>query len=806
MSDDGSLGALADDPDDRAALESLLEADEASDTWTFDEVSVDTGRFGRFVETGIVEKDGSGYRLADPGAVRSAVENGHATGDGADSSARGPSAGSLTGGVDAPSLSSDRLPAIVSGQSTTRLPAVVGVLAVVTLFVWTRAYIYPRVFRDGNVVLTANDPYAYRFLVESLLQGTAEGVGFGATGEPLFVATMWLGSVLLGGAQNAVGFVLAWYPVVAAVLTGALVYLIGARVLGDRRVGAVAAVSLALIPGYAFRTSLGFGDHHAFDYLWLTATVAVLAWTVTVEADDPFATENVRAGTLLGLCLAAQTLAWEGSPLLLLPVAGYLAVAVPFDVDADRSPLRANASVLLGTGVAAVVVSGAHLALGWHRFEVAVVPVLLFVGSLGLAGVGELVRRRKLSPRAVVAAEIGAPVVGLVVLGVVLPALVQDLLSGIVFLLFDSNIAEKESAFTAGRAFGLELLGPFILLALPIVVWGTFRAILDDRQWLVLSVYGWWLLFLTVLQLRFAGHLAPLLALFSGLFVVWILARFGLTAMPTPILRASDGDDRQSGDSQSPDSDARWAGRDSLTIRSGVATLVVVALVVGVSGFYLPDEVEGGVVEDEAYHTATWIGEYADEEGLTYPENYVFSRWGVNRMYNYFANGESRSYGRAQNNYRAFVFNDSSARWYDELENDTGFVVIEQLPRRSGTTQRHLYITYGSRWAEEEYDAVSHYRAVYASSTTRKKVFALVPGATVTGTAPPNATVEARTTVEIPNDSFLYRQQDETGADGEYRLVVPYPAEYEVTAGNETWAVTVSKNAVRNGTTVRASR
>ena len=801
MSDDGSLDA-PDDSDDRAALEALLEVDEASDTWTFDEVSVDTGRFGRFVETGVVEKAGSSYRLADPDAVRSAIENGHPTGDGADSSTRGPSAGSLADSVDASSLSSDRLSAVVSQLSATRLPTVVGVLAVVALFVWTRAYIYPGVFRDGNVVLTANDPYAYRFLVESLTQGTAEGVSFETTGEPLFVATMWLGSVLLGGGQDAVGLVLAWYPVVAALFTGAVVYLIGARVLRDGRVGAVAAVSLALVPGYAFRTSLGFGDHHAFDYLWVTATVAVLAWTVTVETDDPFATENVRSGALLGLCLAAQTLAWEGSPLLLLPVAGYLAVAVPFDVEADRPPLRANAPVLLGTGVAAVVVLSAHLALGWQRLEVAVVPVLLVAGGLGVAGVGEFVRRRELSPRAVAATEVGGPVVGLVVLSIVLPSLVQDLVSGILFLLFDSNIAEKESAFTAGRAFGLELLGPFVLLALPVLFWGTLRAILDDRQWLALSVYGWWLLFLTVLQLRFAGHLAPLLALFSGIFIVRVLARFDLTAVPTPVGNA-DGPNREN--SQSPEPDGRWFAFDSLTIRSGVATLVVVALVVGVSGFYLPDEVEGGVVGDEAYQTATWIGSYADEQGLSYPENYVFSRWGVNRMYNYFANGESRSYGRAQNNYRAFVFNDSSTRWYDQLENDTGFVVIEALPRQSGTIQRHLYITYGSRWSEEGYDAVSHYRAVYASSSTQKKVFTLVPGARITGTAPPNTTVEARTTVEIPNDSFLYRQQDETGADGEYRLVVPYPAEYEVTAGNETWSVSVSENAVQNGTTVRAS-
>ncbi|MFC7197224.1 hypothetical protein ACFQL4_25595 [Halosimplex aquaticum] len=130
------------------------------------------------------------------------------------------------------------------------------------------------------------------------------------------------------------------------------------------------------------------------------------------------------------------------------------------------------------------------------------------------------------------------------------------------------------------------------------------------------------MLFLTALQIRFAAHLATLLVVFSGIGVVWILARADLTALPTPVQRArgdtdrnAGGENRQSRESRSHAGGARWVDPDSRTVRSGVTTLLVVALVVGVSGFYLPGEVEGGVIEDETYHTATWMDGYGEERG-----------------------------------------------------------------------------------------------------------------------------------------------------------------------------------------------
>jgi dolichyl-diphosphooligosaccharide--protein glycosyltransferase len=64
------------------------------------------------------------------------------------------------------------------------------------------------------------------------------------------------------------------------------------------------------------------------------------------------------------------------------------------------------------------------------------------------------------------------------------------------------------------------------------------------------------------------------------------------------------------------------------------------------------------------------------------------------------------------------------------------------------------------------------------------KTFERVPGATVEGTAPENTTVTARIRMSPvgQNSSFVYRQQAETGPDGEFTMTLPYSS-----TGYEEW-------------------
>ena len=188
--------------------------------------------------------------------------------------------------------------------STSR--ALVAALAVVVLLRLTPV---TDVYQSGAVVLSGNDPYAYRYAVEQLVQGNAapwslpDGV---ATGEPLLVVTLWLGAVFLGGSQWATDTVIAWYPVVSALLTALLVYGIATRASGDPRVGLAAVLLLATIPMHGIRTSVGFADHHAFDYVFLVLTVYALVGIVQ-SANRPHLTD----ASLLAVGLAGQLLAWE---------------------------------------------------------------------------------------------------------------------------------------------------------------------------------------------------------------------------------------------------------------------------------------------------------------------------------------------------------------------------------------------------------------------------------------------------------------------------------------------------------------
>jgi len=64
------------------------------------------------------------------------------------------------------------------------------------------------------------------------------------------------------------------------------------------------------------------------------------------------------------------------------------------------------------------------------------------------------------------------------------------------------------------------------------------------------------------------------------------------------------------------------------------------------------------------------------------------------------------------------------------------------------------------------------------------KIFERVPGATVEGTGPADATVTAAVEMEMPNanQTFMYRQHAETGPDGEFTMTLPYS-----TTGYENW-------------------
>jgi dolichyl-diphosphooligosaccharide--protein glycosyltransferase len=157
--------------------------------------------------------------------------------------------------------------------------------------------------------------------------------------------------------------------------------------------------------------------------------------------------------------------------------------------------------------------------------------------------------------------------------------------------------------------------------------------------------------------------------------------------------------------------------------------------------------------------------------------------------------GESRSYEYARTQYPELLRANTEQLWYERLRDRVGFVVYGGIVGPPGSISERL-AAYGSRTRNAS--GLAHFRAVYISPNEQYRVFTLVPGATITGTATPNAELTALTTVEISNQRIQYNRRVQTGPDGRYNLTVPYPGTYQI--GNQT--VTVASDAVHNGTQV----
>jgi dolichyl-diphosphooligosaccharide--protein glycosyltransferase len=770
MSDERGPDALLEDrPELEAALESVLAVDDAADGWTFDDIDIDSGEFGELVSRGVVEKDGNGeYRVADPAAVRAAL-------GGETTEASG------TEGFDL-SLS---LPDVE--------PRDIGLLAAALAAVaFARAYVIGSVYRGGDIVLSGNDPYYYRYWVEQVNAETGGAVDFGSLtvlpdsiliSEPLMVAALWWLAELLGGTAQSIGHVLAWYPVASAVVSAVFVYLLAVRTTGDQRVGLASVLFLGIIPGHALRTSLGYADHHAFDYPWLGLTALALVVIATTAQDRA----SLRAvipwagGALLGAGVAGQVLAWDAGPLLVVPVGFIVLGKTLLDVDAGRSPLVVNLPVLAGTGLAAGVVWTIHTLWGWHTGLVASTPALLFAGVVGVVATAEMATRLGATSRQLAGIDAAGFVLAIVVGRTVFTEQWNEAFARTDALFRSDAIAETYGLFNPGTLGFLLLFGFALVLALPAMVWGVKRAVDGRADWLVLGVYGWYFLVLAGIQVRFVGELATFAAVFAGYAFVWIAVRVEVARPLVP---------------------GQETVRTHIPEPRTLALVGLLFLLFGSLGFVqVPVKTGQVTVSDGQYQTAVAIEADADARGLEYPENYVLSIWGDARMYNYFVNGESSGYGYAQSTYAEFLNGVDGDEWYERMRGRVGYVVTtDQTGAGPQTMQTRLHEGYASRTGQTT--GLGHYQAVFESESGSHRAFALVPGATVTGTAAPNATVTATTTASIPNAEFEYTRRTQAAANGSYELTLANPGNYTVETGNETGTVTVNETAVRNGTTI----
>lgn len=817
---------LEERPELEGAVRRVVETEEAADgSWTFHDADVDSGAFGELVSRGIVEKVDGDYRVPDVEPVRAALAGEPADGGG--------SAG-------ASSFRPDALPDWrgLASRPWARPRALAGLAAALLVVFLMRITQYRSVLRDGRVVSPANDAYFFRYWIEQLLRRSRNPADLwllaempaGATARrPLAHATNWWITALLGGDGAAADAVAAWLPVGAMVGLGVVVYATALLVTRDVRVGLASVLLFAIAPVNAVYTGVGFLEHQLHQYFWLGVTVLALAWLAVdlarrVERDG--AEDAVRGhlrspGTwlvavALGAAIGISIHLWGGSPLLVVPLAGYLGLRAALDARDDVSPALSNLPVVVALAIGSGASVWAHESLGWHSGFVAYTPAMVLGGAVVVLAAAEGWRRYRLHTGGLVGLELAVAAAGLYAFSRLRPEDWVEARARMEDLFFRSGYTESVSLFTPDYAvlFGpLIQIGVGFYLAVGVLAWAAW---LVSRRyepgWLLLSVYTGYLVLLAAIQVRFAGQLVIPLSVLGGVGFVYALSAVDLARLPRPFRGGTDGSprpspdglDRASGSSRTgggpgPNSDPGSEPPFALPDARAAAYLLAVGLLLcSFSLLYVPSLSAQTTYDDGQYAAVQEISTHAEATGREYPENFVLSRWGNNRMYNYFVNGESRGYGYARSNFEEFSLGTDPDGWYDRFAGRVGYVVVTDLdatfPEES--TRVQLLEEHGTGGADGQ--GLAHYRAILLEEET--VAFAVVPGATIESSGEPGETIAAETTATVTGETVRYRREATVDANGTAAVTVAYPGEYEV--GNRT--VTVSADAVENGSTVVA--
>jgi dolichyl-diphosphooligosaccharide--protein glycosyltransferase len=658
--------------------------------------------------------------------------------------------------------------------------------------VLVRLVSYPAVFRGPDVVLSGNDPYYYRHFVEQVLRSPSVSVSTlparAADGEPLLVASLSLVATLLGGTADVAGLVLAWYPVVSAALTALLIYVVAVRLTGDPRIALGAVAMLAVLPGHAMRTSLGFADHHAFDYVWVAVSLTGLT-LLSIRARDSARLPRPLVGPVLlvAVGVTGSVLAWEAGPLMIVPI-GLLVYAQTVQAVWQRdSPVVVGGATACGLVLAGGLTWSVHTTLQWHTALVASTPIVLAGAVVAVVGLAELWHRAALPWWGLALVDVVGALTGVVLLRLLQPAQWTRIWTALTErLLADRAIAEVQGLFSDSIGW-LLLFGFLLFFALPYVGWVITRA-RTAPQWLPLVVYTGYFLLLSSVQVRFVGQLSLPLAVFAGLGFVHLVTRVVDTPSPAVFTDHPPGGDR-------PTVPVRLPSRQHL-----VAALALFVLISSLSIVQVPVKTSQLTVTDDQYETARAMDEYVDSHDHLVAETYVFSSWSRNRVYNYVVRGDAASYGYARANFDQFITATNATSWNSRLRGRAGFVVTtEAVVSNSSTLGTRLHEAHGSRTADAS--GLGHYRLISTTADGSHKAFAVVPGAVIQGTTQPNASVTVHTTVTVDSTTFQYTRETTATTNGSFAVRVAYPGAYRV--GNQS--VTVTDSAVHTGDTVSAN-
>lgn len=765
---------LDDQPDAEEPLRELVAID-SNGPWEFEDTRLDSGRFGELVSREFVESVDGGYRFVDRTIVQAAID---------DEPTESPD--DETTGIDG----SVSLPSVDATAAIGLLVALAGVAV-------ARMSAYRSVFQHGYVVSPANDPYYYRYWQEQMFQQAENATAaemlanVPGDGRPMTHYPNWILADVLGGTPEAAEPVVAWLPVVSAVLTALCVYAIAVLVTDDRRIGLAAVAFLALTPVHAVYTGLGFIEHRPHQYVWLAVLVFALCWlAVDVRrrydaTDGPTAAdEHVRdprawaVAALLAGGVFGSVFSWAGSPITFVPVAIYLAARTLSDVRADIPPLRASGPTVAGIAVGTILVVFMHVQFGWDRSLAVAAPVLVVLGSIGVVTLAAVWHSLDRSPAELLVSEGLFAALLAIVFWLLRPGDVGRLWQRAGDLFGRETATETASLlsaehfiiFTPVTQLGLSF---YLALAALVVVSGfVYRRY--EPGWLLLVSFAWYYLALATVQVRFAAQLSLFLSVFAAVALLYGLAKMELARQPAVFTNES-----------LPGPSLQFP--ESVTLTGYLVGIVAFVLLVNL--IFLPSFFSQSAHGSDEFGATMTVMNHA--ERTDHSGERVLSRWGTYRMHNYFLTGNSHNYGYALQHHEEFITDTDADAWYDQFAGTAGYVVLEERDTPDSTVHTQLFDEFGAGR-----NAVGHYQLLYSADGVR--AFTIVPGATVETTAPESEPVTVRTEVSRAGESFTYERRTVAGGNGTAAVVVAYPGTYDV--GGES--VRVTESDVLSGTTV----
>lgn len=779
-------------PDKEADLELLLDL-QSTEPWTFDDIPLDSGEFGEIVSHGLVQEVDDGYELANPQAIEETL-----TGEPAE-----------TEPAPTDALWNrlwNRLQAIKTYVRNNRISATLFGGTILLTALIRIVFAYDNVFREDQIVYNAVDSYLVAYWVEHLHESfyqlsdptTWAAFPVGLWDHDLLLhLILWTTSGIFGGSE-AVGWVLAWYPVVVGTIVGGVVYLLATRLTADRRIGITALLFYALTPDVVTRTTIGSPDTEPLDLLWLALTALVVVSIVRDTERTSLRPETWQMWALtsiLGVSVAAQVLTWRGGSLLLFPLAIIVVLVTLSEYAHEGRVFYRIAPLVWGFGIASMLTVSTHFLFGWLQAYRAITPMLLLIGSVGTVGFFEAMARQNIGKQKAAGIFGILGVVGLALLWNLIPPVSTGILEFVEYMQSYtwSSISETQSIFSPGQGgviSPLSHLGPQVAFGIVGLIGLTWIAITRRIPgWVVIITYGWFLWVLSAIQLRFAVYNGIFNNIFAAIAFIHLLSAAGF-------LRPISFDSEQIGKTGNKQLQQMYLPDRRTLFYIGLSFALLLALAIVQIPVFNDDITKG----QEHYHAAAFIDQHSTEHEILFPENYVFSDRSTNRMYNYIVNENSHSYHFAFNNYSDFVSSTTPEKWYTQLSGTTGYIVTTD---RSGfaneSLQVRLHEQYGS--STDQTAGLGHYQAIYVTSNASHTVFELVPGATITGTAGANETIHLSTTasVEPAETTVKYNRRIQTDSQGRFEITVSYPGQY--TVDGET--ITVDEGAVSTGETVQ---